>query len=457
MRRIVVLRRSGRTPHKPRAFLATGKAYAVISFCSMIAFVLLGVGGALQTRLAPSPVQSMKGFAASVSNSFFSSLLSMELPHMDKQVEKSPFSGEQMAAFLVRFMTDLNPNDPKSLLEIGMPAVNGDDAVLLRPGSGGDGEAPEDRSPDGDGSAGADDAGSGSDGDARGADASGGGGPGGADAGKDGAGAGPQDGAGDKPPVQKPDGGTSGGTASQDPGGGSSSSPPPASAETPVVFVYHSHNRESWFPELKAGIKDPNDSKTNITLVGKRLTDQLAKLGIGALHSDADYSSSVKDYNWNYSYKYSLQTVQEAMARNKGLKFFFDIHRDSLHRKDTTTTIDGKDYAQVFFIIGHRNPDWAENEAFANSIHQVLEKDYPGLSKGIWGKTAASGNGEYNQSVSPDSVLIEIGGVDNTLEECDRTADVLAKVIADIVRENGNAIKANGGSDTSGTAASNKS
>jgi stage II sporulation protein P len=96
----------------------------------------------------------------------------------------------------------------------------------------------------------------------------------------------------------------------------------------------------------------------------------------------------------------------------------------------------------VYFIIGHRNPNWRENEDFANRIHERLEKQYPGLSRGVWGKTAANGNGEYNQSVAPGSVLIEIGGVDNTLEECYRTADALAKVISDIYWNDEKAIEA---------------
>jgi stage II sporulation protein P len=188
-------------------------------------------------------------------------------------------------------------------------------------------------------------------------------------------------------------------------------------------------------------VKDPNSDKINVTLVGKRLASQLEALGVGATNSSKDYPTTVQGYNWNYSYKYSLQTVKQALAANKQLKFFFDIHRDSQRRKKTTATIKGKDYAQVYFIIGHRNPDWRENEDFANRIHEQLEKDYPGLSRGVWGKTAANGNGEYNQSVAPDSVLIEIGGVDNTLQECYRTADVLAKVIANLYWEDADAVK----------------
>ncbi|CAM4001088.1 stage II sporulation protein P [Cohnella lubricantis] len=385
-----------------RRYLVTGQAFLTLSLCTMALLLALGAGGALQTKLSASPVQSMKGFAASVSSAFFSSLLGMELPHMDKQVVDSPFSAGRMAAFLVRFLTDMNPDDPKSLLELGMPGIGRDSAVLLRPGSGGGTNAPVDREPDGS-----------NDGIPRNP-VNTSGGSGGSDMS-----------APDASPSGQPE-------SSASPSSPPQESPLPSTPERNVVFIYHSHNRESWFPELKEGTKLPESSQVNVTLVGRRLADQLERLGVGAVHSNTDYMTTVKNYNWNNSYKYSMQTVKEAIADNKDLTFFFDIHRDSLHRKQTTATINGADYAKVYFIIGQKNPDWEKNEAFANSIHQALEEDYPGLSNGIWSKTTAEGNGEYNQSVSPDSVLIEIGGVDNTLAECYRTADVLAQVIAEL-------------------------
>lgn len=438
MRRPIAANGRKRNGYAARRYLATAQAFLQLSIGTMLIVVILGAGGVLQNKLAASPFQSMKGFAASVSGSFFASLLGMELPHMDKQEGESPLSSGRMAAFLVRFLTDLNPDDPKSLLEMGMPAVGRDSAVLLRPGSGGEADAPEDREPGAD---------------PGGGDSGAGAGRGGADAGSVGGDAGSAGGTGGTgAPGPSGAGGANGGGGGAGTGAGTDETPAPSPSpdERKVVFIYHSHNRESWFPELKEGTKDPNNGQVNVTLVGKRLADQLERLGVGAVHSDADYASTIKDYNWNFSYKYSLQTIKQAMAGNKDLKFFFDIHRDSQHRQQTTATIDGADYATVYLIIGHANPNWEKNEAFANSIHQALEKDYPGLSKGIWGKTTANGNGEYNQSVAPDSVLIEIGGVDNTLAECYRTADVLAKVISKLYWDGQQAEKV-GGQDASGT------
>ena len=77
-----------------------------------------------------------------------------------------------------------------------------------------------------------------------------------------------------------------------------------------------------------------------------------------------------------------------------------------------------------------RNKHWTQNEQFALQIHNGLKSKYPGLSKGIYGKN--SGNAEYNQSISNHSILIEVGGPENTPEECMRTADVLAEALSKV-------------------------
>ncbi|BAU27166.1 stage II sporulation protein P [Aneurinibacillus soli] len=207
-----------------------------------------------------------------------------------------------------------------------------------------------------------------------------------------------------------------------------------------VMFIYNTHNRESWVSEVpKAREKnDPNlamDSKTNVTLVSKRMAKTLEQNGIGSTVGLRDFTGILNQRSASYSLSYaeSLKMVKSVVAQDRNLNYFIDIHRDSLPRKSTTATINGKTYAQTFFVIGMRNPNWEKNQQFALKVHNVIEKKYPGLSKGIFGKKG--GNGEYNQSVSPNSILIEVGGPDNTVEECYRTADILAEAIAEVYWE----------------------
>lgn len=195
------------------------------------------------------------------------------------------------------------------------------------------------------------------------------------------------------------------------------------------VFIYHTHSTESYLPSLE-GVKAPNrayDNKKNITLVGKRLGQELERRGIGAQVSTKQYQSS-----WNRLYSASRKTVVQAMNQDKDLQYFIDVHRDSQRRNKTTKKINGKPYARVAFVIGTANKNWEKNEQFARDMHKKLDELYPGLSKGVFRKSRATGNGEYNQSLSPQSILVEVGGVDNTFEEAYRTAEALAEVLADL-------------------------
>ncbi|RIX54102.1 stage II sporulation protein P [Paenibacillus nanensis] len=382
---------------KMRRLLVTGRAFSLLSLSSMMFFILLGVAGVIHQQASDSPVHSMKGFAASVPGGFFGEMLEMEMPAFHSSLESDALSSKEIGSFMMRTLTSINTSSPSGLLAAELPGM-GSESFLIRKGIGTDTNVgPRDHLPI----------------------------------------TGPQEEQQEGP--EHSDNGQQDETE-QEPAETEKPSPTetpqpdkPSTGASKIAFIYHSHNRESWYPEAGEG---KADSKTkNITLVGKRLAEKLEENGVGAMHSDTDYPTAIKGYRWELSYKYSKKTVQEAMASSDELKFFFDIHRDSQKRKYTTVDIDGVSYAQVYFIIGHKNPNWKENEEFATKIHDALEKKYPGISRGIWGKTAATGNAEYNQSLASESVLLEVGGVENTLEESYRTADALAEVIADIYWE----------------------
>ncbi|MNC16466.1 Stage II sporulation protein P (SpoIIP) [compost metagenome] len=201
------------------------------------------------------------------------------------------------------------------------------------------------------------------------------------------------------------------------------------------VYIYHTHNRESW--KNVAGSKSGtsvDDAKTNITLVGLELGKVLRQKEISAITANDDIAGRLvlKNLSYTQAYSESRKTLQEAMSTSSSLSYFFDIHRDAdVPYSQTTTTINGKAYARIMFIIGTGNPRYEDNAAFAEALNRLLEKKYPGLSRGVLVKSAHQGNGEYNQSLSPNSLLLEFGGVNNTLEENKRTAAAFADVFAE--------------------------
>ena len=415
MRWIVKYR--ARTQQKPPS-IGPFKLFVMLASFTFLLFVALGTGFMLQSRLSDKPALTMKGITSGVSSEFFMDMLAMEARYLPDEEREYTFSARNVANFLLRLLIHINPVDPKSLLASELPGMSGIEPVLLRASSQDPaGPAPQDYSPQPDTAADTDQV------------------------------APPETGGGaaDDPATDAKDWNAEllGETVNNQHVPGTAvvkkenEHVPASLSQTKKVFIYHSHGRESFLPELE-GVTSPNeanDPEINVRLLGKRLAAKLTELGVGALSSDVDYQTVIKDHNWNFSYQYSLETVKEAFAANPDLEYFIDIHRDSQGREITTKEFDGVPYARVAFVIGQENPNWEKNEAFAAKIHERLEKLYPGLSRGSWGKDSRSGHGEYNQSFSPNSILIEVGGVENTLEETYRTIDVLARVIAEIVME----------------------
>ncbi|SDW15863.1 stage II sporulation protein P [Marininema mesophilum] len=195
------------------------------------------------------------------------------------------------------------------------------------------------------------------------------------------------------------------------------------------VFIYHTHYTESYLPELKNTDhpKSAYDQRNNITKVGRHMGETLDRYGLGTQVYSGGFNAG-----WNQLYRASRAKVVSALKANKDLSYVIDIHRDSQHRAKTTTDIKGKKYSRIAFVIGTGNPHWEDNERFARQLHKKLDELYPGLSKGVFRKTPMMGNGEYNQSLSKKGILVEIGGVDNTFNESNRSADALARALADV-------------------------
>ncbi|WP_027725611.1 stage II sporulation protein P [Tuberibacillus calidus] len=216
-------------------------------------------------------------------------------------------------------------------------------------------------------------------------------------------------------------------------------SPPPTDAK---VFIYSTHSWESYLPLVgKSGAGDANlatsnNANSNIYVVDNMLKDALGTNGVAAVVNNTNITNILHEKNWNTNKAYSASRplVQAAIASKNDYQLFIDIHRDSSRKPNTTTTIHGKSYARVAFVIGKENPHSGKNETIAKKLFKQLDEKYPGIGRGVIEKSWAEGNGIYNQDLSPHVILIEVGGVDNTMEELQRTVKALAEIIAEYVK-----------------------
>ncbi|KAA0544646.1 stage II sporulation protein P [Bacillus sp. BGMRC 2118] len=205
--------------------------------------------------------------------------------------------------------------------------------------------------------------------------------------------------------------------------------------EEPLVYLYQTHNKESFNPEIgSTRIEDAMHHSNNITLIGERLTNELKERNISTIHDKTDISKILKERNLSYekSYAISRETLKASLEKNKGLKMIFDIHRDTLDRKVTTINLNDKDYARLSFVISKSNPHYEENYNFALLLHDKIEEKYPGLSRGVVVNSGPPYN-TYNQELFANSVILDVGGVENSLEEGYRTMDAFSEILKDVL------------------------
>jgi len=210
----------------------------------------------------------------------------------------------------------------------------------------------------------------------------------------------------------------------------------PDTGEEDVVFIYNSHNRESFLPHLPE-VSDPNmaqHAEVNVTNVSEYMSGALQANGIGTNISQTDIMNVLNQNGMEYheSYQASRNVVEEAFATNENLQYVFDIHRDSLGRSETTIDINGESYARIMIVVGTEHANYEQNLELATEIHYMMEEMYPGLSRGVVTKQGAGTNGIFNQDLSGNSLLLEIGGVENNMDELQRGSEAFAEVFTEL-------------------------
>ncbi|MBB6452665.1 stage II sporulation protein P [Salirhabdus euzebyi] len=208
-------------------------------------------------------------------------------------------------------------------------------------------------------------------------------------------------------------------------------------SENSSVFIYHSHSWEAFRPLLDGGedVVPSNassvDNNKNIVLVGSMLSDALDESGISNTHDKTNMAQLLKENNWTYydSYKASRNVMQNV---NEKARYFIDIHRDSATKDITTIDINGKNYARLYFIVGTANENYDQNLKFVEELNAKMEAAYPGISRGIFKKSKADGDGLYNQDLSERAILIEVGGIDNNEEELKNTIDAFSTIFTEM-------------------------
>lgn len=206
--------------------------------------------------------------------------------------------------------------------------------------------------------------------------------------------------------------------------------------ENPLVYIYQTHNLEAFYSQsTTTDSKEAYQDTQNITLVSERLNQSLNNNGIPSMHDTTNIMGILKEKNlyFHKAYDISREPLEKALANNSTIQMVFDIHRDSAERDITTINLAGTNYSKVAFTVSKSSKNYEENYKFATLLHNKVQEKYPNLSRGVIVKNKPVGQITYNQDLFGNAVLLEIGGIENTLEEEYRTADILANIIEEII------------------------
>lgn len=199
----------------------------------------------------------------------------------------------------------------------------------------------------------------------------------------------------------------------------------------PIIYIYNTHQTEEY------SVNDPNYViKPTITTVNYIMEEVLEK-NYNTLVEERSIKEILNTNNWKYSYSYKASRIylEDVKTKYPSLKYYIDVHRDSISKEKTTITINNKSYAKLLFIVGLDNQNYQENLQFTEKIHNKINELYPSLSKGIYKKSGVGVNGIYNQDFSPYVILVEVGGYENTLTEVMNSSIAFSECFLEVINE----------------------
>ena len=201
-----------------------------------------------------------------------------------------------------------------------------------------------------------------------------------------------------------------------------------------LIYIYNSHQDEKYAPSTFV----ESEVSPSVMMASYIIEDVFDKNNFNTLVEERSITELLHNNNWKYykSYEASRIYLNDTKNQNPSLKYFIDVHRDSLTKDKTTVEINGKSYAKIIFLLGLENPNYQQNLEFITKINNKLEEKYPNLSKGIYQKGGEGVNGVYNQDNSKYTILVEIGGVDNTTSEVLNTSLAFSECFMEVISSN---------------------
>ena len=213
------------------------------------------------------------------------------------------------------------------------------------------------------------------------------------------------------------------------------------SKKGPKVLIFHTHSSEMFADS------DPSKGLSEgIWGAGERLKNILQeKYGIEVLHDSGRYDVVNGKGQITGAYERMEPNIRKILADNPSIQVAIDMHRDGVaDGVRLVTEQKGKKCAKIMFFNGicRLNKNGAlqsiqslpnqyitDNLAFSFNMQLVANKLYPGFTRRIYINAY-----RYSLHMLPKSLLIEVGAQTNTKEEVLNSMDILAEILADVIK-----------------------
>ena len=201
-----------------------------------------------------------------------------------------------------------------------------------------------------------------------------------------------------------------------------------------IVYIYNTFQTDKY----KSNYFNSYSVSSYVTQASFMLKEYLSSFNIGSIVEEESVVKVLKKQNIMYSNTYAASRIlmEEASKNYPDLEMFFDLQVSDYEREATTVEINGENYAKILFVVGTDNGTYLENQEFATELNGILESINPALSRGVSLRGGVGYQGVYNQDFSSKVLLIQVGGINNTIDEVNRSMKILAEVIATYKEEN---------------------
>lgn len=194
---------------------------------------------------------------------------------------------------------------------------------------------------------------------------------------------------------------------------------PTNNTEKKSIYIYSTHQKEEYL-----------DGKSVVD-GSYYLAELLKDKGYEVIVEDRNLSKELSDRKLSYdqSYLISRGAINDAIVENKGFDLMIDFHRDSIPRNTSYIKDDAKAYAKLMIVLGGLSSHFNQIHLKAKTLYDKTNQIQNGIMKNILVRESY-----YNQDISENMLLIEVGSDQNYYEEVKNSIEVLASAIDEMMR-----------------------